>query len=193
MPALYRCNHSGQAAAHRRQHRRGIPRSHNNSSVHAFPVFNKKIPGQKRPHAVSEDIIRPVRKTLLKLFLYFMEILHHTPETVFSEIAPVLRAFDRIPVSQMVVADNRNPPFIQIPGKIIIPVDVLHHAVGDLKHRLYRFSLRNPADAVNLCFPVRRFKIKILFFSHPQPPPIHHRYCHEPVNPPSGHTVSRSY
>jgi len=101
---------------------------------------------------MAENIIGNSRKTFLKLLLYLADIIDNTLKTIVSQITPVFLGSHRIPVPQMVIADNNNSLCAQKSCEIVIPVHILHHPMDNLKHCPHLHILRNPAYTVNPCF-----------------------------------------
>ena len=62
-----------------------------------------------------------------------VDVVHHRlPGAAVAEIHRRAALRQGLAVAQMVVSRHQDAPIIEIPGKIVIPQDVLRHAVGDL-------------------------------------------------------------
>ena len=62
-----------------------------------------------------------------------VDVVHHRlPGAAVAEIHRRAALRQGLAVAQVVVSRHQDAPVVEIPGKIVIPQDVLRHAVGDL-------------------------------------------------------------
>ena len=69
------------------------------------------------------------------------------------KVTVIFLSTDRFPMAQVIVPHHVNPFVRQIPGKFVIPVNVLHHPVTDLQDPC-DLPLRDPLDGVDPGGPV---------------------------------------
>ena len=82
---------------------------------------------------MAHDAQRHIRIALLQPLVQHVDVVHHrVPGVALTEIHRRSALRQRLAVAQVVVSRHQDAPVVEIPGKIVIPQDVLRHAVGDL-------------------------------------------------------------
>ena len=131
------------------QHRFGLPAgaADHGSGNTAVRVFLEDGSCHKGTHGMPEKHIGKVWEFLAGILQQLTAVLHGS-EPAAVEIALNAFAADGFAVTHMVFRYYQKSQPVQIPGKIVIALDILCNAVNDLKNRNRRL-LRCPATAVN--------------------------------------------
>ena len=107
--------------------------THDDGSVKLIAPLAKVLPGVERAHAVAQQKIGDAGIELLRQRSDSVEIVEDGAVAVgLGEIAVIRLGADGAAVAQMVVAGDEDAPGSQILGQRLVPVDELHHAVGEL-------------------------------------------------------------
>ena len=97
-----------------------------------------------------------------------VDVIHCVlPAVLFTEIYRRAALGEGLAVAQMVVAHHHDALLVEIPGKIVIALNVLCHAVGDLQNGPeFDFLIRDPQAGVELRFPIRGEKTEMFTICH---------------------------
>ena len=91
--------------------------------------------GQEAAHAVAEENIGQVGVIRFHQVVELVHVLHHiVPAVILGEKAQILGSGNGLAVAQMVVAHHKNAVLGKKSGKIVIAVNILGNAVGDLQN-----------------------------------------------------------
>ena len=122
--------------------------AHDDGSIQLMAVFAQILPGIKGTHAVAQQEIGHPRVKLFGAHRHGVQVGQHGAVAVrLGKIAVIVPGADGAAMTQMVVAGDQNAP----PGKVfcqrLIPVDELHHAVGQLQNG-FHLAVRHAAEGV---------------------------------------------
>ena len=107
--------------------------AHDDGGVHGAGIADQVRPGQERPHAVAHQQDGQIRILLPQPVMEQVDVVHHRlPGAAVAEIHRRAALRQGLAVAQVVVSRHQDAPVVEIPGKIVIPQDMLRHAVGDL-------------------------------------------------------------
>ena len=122
--------------------------THDDGSVKLIAPLAKVLPGVERAHAVAQQKIGDAGIELLRQRGDSVEIVEDGAVAVgLGEIAVIRLGADGAAVAQMVVAGDEDAPGGQILGQRLVPVDELHHAVGELQDGPH-LALRHTAECM---------------------------------------------
>ena len=117
--------------------------------------------GQEAAHAVPEENIGQVGIIGFHQIVELVHVLHHmAPALIVGKKAQILGDGDGFAVAQMVVAYHKDAVLGKEKGKIVVAVDILGNAVGDLQYGSGR-SVGHALPGVDMVFACAGCKSKI--------------------------------
>ena len=142
-------------------------RTHKNGGFHRGGMANEVAAGEERAHRVSHQHLGEGRILLLQHAVEGVDVVGDgLPCGAVAKIDGGAVGGDGFTVTEVVVACHHHAVAIEKTGEIVIAVDILCHAVGDLQ---YGNCLRLgglPHNAVELGCPVGGEEGEILFICH---------------------------
>ena len=118
--------------------------AHDDGTVQLIAVLAQVLPGIEGTHAVPQQKIRHPGILLFGTHGHGVQVGQNGAVAVrFGKIAVVLFGADGAAVAQMVVAGDKDATPGQRFGQRLVPVNELHHAVGELQdgpHLTVRFT-----------------------------------------------------
>ena len=117
--------------------------------------------GQEAAHAVPKENIGQIGVIRFDQIVELVHVLHHIVPAVFlGEKAQIIGIGNRLAVAQMVVAHHKDAVLGKESGKIVVPVDMLGNAVGNLQNGPGR-PVRHTLPGVDMVFAGAGCKSKI--------------------------------
>ena len=146
LPAVHGRQRPAGAAGKLHQRFGLVAGAHDDGTAQFLPVFAQVLPGIERAHAVPQQKVRHTGVALLGAQGHGVQVVQHGTVAVrLGKVAVVGLGADGPAVAQVVVADHHDALPGQILRQRLVPVDELHHAVGQLQHRPH-FALRLTAE-----------------------------------------------
>ncbi len=158
---------SRQGKTARQRGRALPPGAHQDGGFHRAGIADEIGAAEEGAHGVAHQQQRQMGVLLLQPGVQHIHVVHRrVPGAAVAEIHRRAALGQGLAVAQVVVAHHDDAVTVEEPGKIVITVDVLRHAVDQLQHRHRRHILRHPRDAVQPRFPVAGKKREVSLICH---------------------------
>ena len=150
MPTLHSGHKGGQEFTRPDQHSGLTTGAHDDGSIQLLPILAEVLTSVEGTHTMAQKEIGQPGIGLFGKLGQAMDVRKNSAVGILiGKIAVVRLGSDGIAVTQMVMAGDQEPPLIEPLSKVLVPLDILHHAVGNLQDSP-GLPLREPSDPMDL-------------------------------------------